>query len=614
MPTNWVDSAVQFTVQVAFASDPFTSSPTWTDVSDYVRDIRVQRGKSDALDQVQPGGLEIRLRNEDRRFDPDYASGAYAPNVVPRKPVRVFATYSATDYDLFYGYVDEWVQDYRSVADTAADVLLRATDAFGVFAQTELVSPWEQYVASLTPQSWMVYSRDGSRVVRNIGVKSLPMTTVLPTEVTGSLIVGKRRPALSVNLAGSSSGQLVGLVGSSLGSDYHSGTGSPDFYNGYIVWETWFQVDSLPILETTIYTFNRTVGNRLRLTTAGVLIHDDAGGNSYTIGTVELGKPYQLFFKNGNIYLDGRQVTTTLGGGTTTYTGNGWGAFDGTVDEIVIYGETLGPSGTVPTDEQILTLYELGSGAWAGDTSDTRIDSILTELGFPAGLRDLTGTTEMSAYQSSSNALAEMQAAADAEAGRFYVTADGIVTLLPRQYDLEFGAAAYTFGDAAPDLQYSELTPASGVRTIVNRASVSGPAGELAEYEDTTSITDYGVSARSLPAMASSRGQDAYHYAAWVVQQRKNPTTRFVQMRVNVRRSLSTLVAACTSELGTKLTVKRTPQGVGSAISKDVFIEGVTHTISPDNWVTEFLLSPAPVDTGLARWGTGEWDTDSWGF
>jgi hypothetical protein len=614
VPTNWVDSAVQFTVQVAFASDPFTSSPSWTDVSDYVRDIRVQRGKSDALDQVQPGQLEIRLRNEDRRFDPDYSSGAYAPNVVPRKPVRVFATYSATDYDLFYGYVDEWVQDYRSVADTAADVLLRATDVFGLFAQAELVSPWEQYVASLTPESWMVYSTDGSRVVRNIGVKSLPMTTALPMTVTESLISGKRRPALAVNLVGVNTGQSVKLLGSSLGSDYHSGTGSPDFYNNYIVWESWFRVDSLPAADSVIFTFNRTVGHRLRLTTAGLLIYDDSGNNSITIGTVELGKTYQVFHKDANIYLDGRKVANVVGGAGTPYIGNDWGVFDGALDEIVIYGETLGPSGTVPTDEQILTLYELGSGAWAGDTTNTRIDSILTELGFPAGLRDLTGTTEMSAYQASTNALAEMQAAADAEAGRFYVTADGIVTLQPRQYDLEFGAAAYTFGDNAPDLPYSELTPASGVRTIMNRASVPGPSGELAEYEDSTSITDYGVSARSLPTMASTRAEDAYHYAAWVVQQRKNPTTRFVQMRVNVRRSLTTLVAASTSELGTKLTVKRTPQGVGTAISKDVFIEGVTHTISPDNWVTEFLLSPAPVDTGLARWGTGTWDTDSWGF
>jgi hypothetical protein len=45
-------------------------------------------------------------------------------------------------------------------------------------------------------------------------------------------------------------------------------------------------------------------------------------------------------------------------------------------------------------------------------------------------------------------------------------------------------------------------------------------------------------------------------------------------------------------EIGTRITVNRRPQGVGSVISKDLRIEGISHSITPDAWSTTYSLSP----------------------
>lgn len=65
------------TVQIALASTPLATSPTWTDVSDYVRAGSVRIGRSNELADFQAGVLSVDLDNRDRRFDPTYTSGPY---------------------------------------------------------------------------------------------------------------------------------------------------------------------------------------------------------------------------------------------------------------------------------------------------------------------------------------------------------------------------------------------------------------------------------------------------------------------------------------------------------------------------------------------------------
>ncbi|PWG73437.1 hypothetical protein DF186_23085, partial [Enterococcus hirae] len=78
---------------------------TWTDITSYVRQVNVRRGRSGDLDVVEPGVLSVELDNDDGRFTPENTQGAYTPNVKPGVTVRVSVTAGeASDlYRLFTG-------------------------------------------------------------------------------------------------------------------------------------------------------------------------------------------------------------------------------------------------------------------------------------------------------------------------------------------------------------------------------------------------------------------------------------------------------------------------------------------------------------------------------
>lgn len=119
------------TVEIAFATLPLEPVPSWVDVSAYVLEWATDRGRNRALDQIEAGTATIRLDNLDRRFDPSYTSSPYYPNVLPTRRLRISATYSATTYYLFDGYVDEWPLDWEEPFDS--EIEITCTDLFGYF-------------------------------------------------------------------------------------------------------------------------------------------------------------------------------------------------------------------------------------------------------------------------------------------------------------------------------------------------------------------------------------------------------------------------------------------------------------------------------------------------
>lgn len=78
------------TVQAAFGINPGTVPTTaqWTDISAYVTGAGCARGRSSETDAFTPGTFNAMLKNRDRRFDPDYTSSPYYPNVKPMVRLR----------------------------------------------------------------------------------------------------------------------------------------------------------------------------------------------------------------------------------------------------------------------------------------------------------------------------------------------------------------------------------------------------------------------------------------------------------------------------------------------------------------------------------------------
>lgn len=134
------NSDVDVAVEIGFGSDPYATSPTWTDISSKVRRFSITRGRSHSLTRVSASKLTVEVDNYDGAFDPTYTSGTYYPNVVPMVPIRVVATYSVTDYPLFYGFVRAWPMEWTR--DNKATVTIHAED--GMFLLNMLTSSTAQ--------------------------------------------------------------------------------------------------------------------------------------------------------------------------------------------------------------------------------------------------------------------------------------------------------------------------------------------------------------------------------------------------------------------------------------------------------------------------------------
>lgn len=81
-------------VQAAFGYTLSDPDPVWTDLTDRVdteTGVRIDRGASDELSEVQPGICRLALDNADGALTPGRADSPYYPNVRKHVPIRVMA-------------------------------------------------------------------------------------------------------------------------------------------------------------------------------------------------------------------------------------------------------------------------------------------------------------------------------------------------------------------------------------------------------------------------------------------------------------------------------------------------------------------------------------------
>jgi hypothetical protein len=77
--------------------------PRLFDITDRLLSTSTTRGKSQALDRIDAGTIDITLDNSDRLFDPLYEAGFYYGQLIPGREVRV----SCNGYPVIYGFIDD---------------------------------------------------------------------------------------------------------------------------------------------------------------------------------------------------------------------------------------------------------------------------------------------------------------------------------------------------------------------------------------------------------------------------------------------------------------------------------------------------------------------------
>lgn len=128
---------------IAFEDDWYVSNgdATWTDIASYLdtsAEISIRRGRNHERSEIEAGTMTFRLRNRDRRFDPNNTSGPYFPDVVPMRKIRLQATWDSVDYWMYSGFVESWKPQYEG--GTIAYVDVACVDAFKLFLMYEVSS------------------------------------------------------------------------------------------------------------------------------------------------------------------------------------------------------------------------------------------------------------------------------------------------------------------------------------------------------------------------------------------------------------------------------------------------------------------------------------------
>tara|TARA_R110000868_G_scaffold11064_3_gene54331 strand:- start:1584 stop:3461 length:1878 start_codon:yes stop_codon:yes gene_type:complete len=595
-------------VEIAFADSPLTVSPTWTNVTQWVRDgsVAITRGKQSELETFGQSSCSFVLNNRDRRFDPDYGSSPY--NLTGRKQVRVSAVWSGTTYRLWRGVLESFPQAYANgnvdavVPVTAYDLLTflaeeRLEDAAWVYATETIYGSGLDY-RIMTNGEW-IPSGGGASLYKRRGV----------TAVGSSLALG---PGTPVVFDGSTAYSI------------NAPTASPITTGGYqqFAFSCWVQTESVGasaanwciIMEQVATSGQSSI--RIGIDSNGYLRVVSGTATAMSTSKINDGAPHHivvvyqdtLYFA---VYVDGRNATDpdtyyasglVESYGSISWVGGGSGLntsdtrLVGTVQDVWTWAGS-NPS-NFPSAAEVLTLYQLASGSYVESTAD-RADRILDLASVPAGLVDLTTrevgeVAEIDTFDQTATAL--LQTVADSEQGRLFCASDGKVTLQDRYWWTSGGATVQaTFSDDLADLRFANVTADRPLRDVQNDITVTGSAGVRARSEDVTSQTNYGRRSRSVSTILA-RQSLVDDMAVGLLSLRKDAVTRLGQIVVKPGRDLS-WATVLGLEIGDRIVVEYMPVrrvATTSQVSRTLLVERIDWRLSQGDWTLTLLGSPVP--------------------
>ena len=294
--------------------------------------------------------------------------------------------------------------------------------------------------------------------------------------------------------------------------------------------------------------------------------------------------------------VDNQYSWMTLGYPVTKTTDAG-GAFDkyfkGSIQHLVVY------KAYAATAAAALAHYQIGAGTYlSGNRTDQRITTLTNLVGWMSDGLDLgTGdTTVLGINVTGKGLLDALKEVETAEQGRLFMSVDGKIKFVDRNAEGtgNFITSQATFSDKATagQIAYSDIILTYDDRYIFNDITFAQPDGSSYNSADTTSQGKYFKQSFKVENFIADSSYFLVNAGIYKLAQYKDPQMRIDQLTVNARRNTAYQSPCVTLDIGDRITVNRTPQNVGSAISKTLIIEGIKHQITRDGWTVTFNTSP----------------------
>lgn len=595
-------------VAIAFGVNPMTTPAggDWVDVTPYVRELAINRGKDHELTNSQAGELTLRLRNTDRRFDPTYTSGAYYPNVLPMRRVRVRATRGST-FDLFQGVIDDWGQAWegRPINGSGpAECSVHATDMLTLLANhaglSSLVSAiladepvaywplWENPLTDGLPRGLVgdgaldFTSFTGSRPTTQAGPLSsgqtalkwdftIPTGTINNTADHDELDVLPKTLELWIKPGGSGTGDY-GVFEVVAGS-------APS------AWAVAWGGDRPELIH---YNGTATEDSLLGLATGW-----SAGVWGHLVITVE--KSRVRFYRNGvfaNEVVPGIALRKrNSAGGFRMGIEDKFGIeYDGGAAHFAVYDYVL-------PDERIAEHYAATIDAIGPTDAGTAIGEVLDAVGWPAGERSLdTNGAAVGRIIPEGSALDAVMAYGEtADHGLVFVDGAGALHFLSRTTLHALTTSSETYGDSGAEVVYQDLTVAYDDQNLYGKVSATADALNPEVASDSTSLTTYGNRSLEVDCGPLDDANVLADIANGFLAAYKSPTLRVGRAELDGAADDTRLQAILAAAPGRKVTVVRRPPGGGSAISQASYIERIEHRLSRalSQWHTSLGVVPA---------------------
>lgn len=601
---KWAYPGVQ-SLDAKFEWSPTTAAgvtPVWEDITDYVLDGNITRGRQSEFDRTSAGRMTLTVDNRDRTFDPENSSGAR-----PNRRIRATVGTGADTIYLFDGFIDGLPQMYDPPND--ATVTLSATDAFKLLARFELDEVYAPVVMADSPYAYWRLADDlpratqaadssghgrpgnwrggpdstGSLISDGPGAVSLKGQVNADTQVSEGVI------ANSVTLATAPATVECWVRTAKYGTNLSFICGQTHVSGNQFYSDLQLVMNN----DTGVAQFRAILGGNTVTVFGSTVIRDT--GIHHLVGTVDGSRVCRL-------YVDGvLEASGSPGGsglsldssgafrigmppkGSEPAAGTDQKPFNGDICEVALYSTALSAA-------RVLAHYQAGATPWSGDTTGGRVARILNLVGWPSGDRNLgSGSSTLGPVRNIAgrSALDHLLAVEQTEQGRVFVDGDGDITFFGRNHETT-GTVVASFDEQ----DYVDLMFDYSDANLVNDCTATRDGGTPQRATDATSITAYWRNSENLTGLLYLTDNEALAMAQWRVSNFSSPTMRPTGLTFVPLADLPDLYPRVLGrELGDRIEVTRTP-GSGSTITVDAVIEGITHRFDRREWNTSWNLSP----------------------
>lgn len=604
----------------------------WTDITDRALlggGTKTKRGRDRVVDEFETGSQTIVLRNDDRAFDSEHAAGPYFGMLLPGVPIRVtLQPDGEAEMPIARGYAPDWVQesDDTNVWATCKvdglgvfDKLSRATQQGSSVYDLEVLADGPLAYWKLDDQSEGLmldssgYGRDG--IFDN-------------AERSQDPLLADGGQSVFFDHVGDNRGRYYGQVVASFPCTIEAWVKTPRDLAAekfiMIATDGYGQGFSWGIRSSALSPNGEQVISRTTRRERGTTRIDDDAVHHLVVSMATA--------TSWDLYVDGVLESDTVliaGSGTDVPSGSTWTigntvnmsggdfGFDGFIDNVAVYPSALSAG-------RVAAHYEAGVAPWTGDRTDQRLERIFDGVGLPADRYDLEqGNTMLGTATIDDEALDVAMATEQAEDGRLFETADGVVRFLNRYWAVTAPEATnvqLSFSDdpvkvaAGTHLPYTSPARTNGDSLLINSATGNRVGGPTIPHRDQVSIDQFGEASRQFSNLLLSSDAEVRSLLEYKVASRSIPQLCIPWLRVKMGKLTPAQQAAVLAlEIGYRIEVERTPQGVGAASVIEFFIEGVEFELGAGDDVTAvFYVSPTPDDDdGFWIWGTSEWDVST---